>query len=514
MLFKNPAMQFIVLFLICLGHYYWIFPLEQVSDALIFWPVRNFPGVDSLSYFRYIFTHLNGHAGQYRPLGFFVYFYVLGNLFGDHSIFYHILSLVMITLVALLLKKWAENHSRLEGIGWICALYYLFHGTITFPLLDISCGGKYILTALIFVLEITIIDGQRGRPANLTNGLILMALNATAILLHEGCIVFPVALAVYDRLQNGRTNWQSLPSFIPSALALALRLFVVGLPKQGIMKMGVSRIFELFNKAQSLLWNPVFAPYESGYLAFFLVLSCSLYIWIKSTKRGPGAFVLMNIVLLAPFLLLENHLKDSIYLKGCFWATVPCVFFLVSVTNYALHELKIHRRIVLSALALLVLLEHGSSFYLFNKLVESGWSAMGKVNSRYVSEVARGIERKSDMIRIVSPDIQEQPPFAVDSKGWIYQSQMLPGLLIRHFPETTFIIARSGWYDAAGLEMEILVHRGYYAYIQKKQGHQLEVIDRFGYRSLIPCEFPNNIPTLNINMMPYYNTLAQQFSEG
>lgn len=501
---KKSLFQFYILFLCCLMNFYWIFQYGKIGDSVIFNTVKNLPEVNSWSYFWHILTHSNGFSLQYRPLGFFGYYYFMGNVFGDAVIPYYILSLVFLTLIAQLVKNWAENQVDLKYIGWFAALYFIFHSVVIYPTMDISCSGKYLLTGLIFMFEVNFIDNKllkNDTRFDLFKSVIFFILNLIAVMLHEGCVVFPFVILLYYFLKKRAIDYWYFTSFIPVVIYLTIRLYI-GFPEQGIMKIGLGRFFDNFNQSQMVLWSPIFNAIENGYLAFILVAIVALLIFKIKKLGDPLLFFIMSEILVLPFLFLERHLRGQIIVKGSFWAVFPSIFFVISIIALLHTVLKNGKKIIPYLLLLLITIQYFFSIF-FVKNLRADRDRWTLVQNSYGDYLQEQISTKSKIIKITYSDILDTRKLEKDHYVWIILSEFYPAYLSKRFPHHTFIFTQSGHYNADGKEMEILVQNGYYVYIKNRDSSHLKVVDRFGYESTLHYTQLNENQLVQMKFIPY-----------
>src|SRR5665647_1936213 len=95
---------------------YLLLPNLLLDDSLKMSIASSIPGADTWSYWRAIFTGPN-HGPQYRPIGFFAYFYVFSKLFGANPIPYHLFSYILFILSLYQIMKLADK--LLPGQLWL-----------------------------------------------------------------------------------------------------------------------------------------------------------------------------------------------------------------------------------------------------------------------------------------------------------------------------------------------------------------------------------------------------------
>jgi len=479
-----------ILFVLCCAYFREAFPLTPVADTAVFLPLRNFPDVDTVQYWCHIFTHPNGHEGQYRPLGFFAYFYLLGNIFGTNLLLWRLLSLGIISATALTIKQWAEENSELPYIGWLAALFFIFSPAISFSVFDISCTGKYILTGYILAWQFLFIQRQldpRGRQLLLRSAyaksFALFFVNSIAILLHEGSVVFPVIIVGYAIVKSRKVHRYTLAALVPVCLYFSARFFVFGFPQKGAMRIGFDQLWNSLGQSQEMIWHPIFLVNPgAGYLAGAIVIAIATYRFRRSRRLLPLFLVAASATALAPFLMLERHHSMHIPLKGCYWASIIALFFWVSCVPHKYAARRDMRPVILAVAVVVGLVV--STWY--DRSIIATWRNYEKSNRDDMARVAAKID---DLPNAVEIDIRANLTGPADQHikymlpSWVWQSQILPGLLAENFGDRVFILPNSGLYDEKGEELKVLVQQGYYVYILDEKEKSITVRDRFGYIS-------------------------------
>ncbi|MFN8370920.1 MAG: hypothetical protein U0T83_09895 [Bacteriovoracaceae bacterium] len=475
--------QFSILFIVVLFNHCWIFAHEQFFDGIIFWSVKNLPHVNSIDYFKHIFTNFSGHAGQYRPLGFFGYFYILGQLFDSNFILYSLVSLIIFTLTAYQIKKWALFNFHNEKIAWFSAVLYIFAPATLFLVFDISCGGKYLLTSLILIYQLNYIDQKVIGEINFKNATILFVLNLIAFLLHEGCLTFPIVILLYTLFRKKRVSFYYVINFYPSILFIYFRFIVFKAPSSGIMHVGLNRLWENYSELSGVLWNPIFNLFNVGYLGSFSALIIALIVFYKKRKYDLVLFFIMNLILISPFLFLDSHLKGNVILKGAGWALIPTVIFVASSINSL--ELT-NRPKFLNGLLFSFLVIVNIFFYEIKKRIEPYLTEIEVIQKEYLARIRTAIHKKdSEYIRITGAYYKFRGTPDINNAITIYQSENIPGMLLKYFPNQKFILTNSARYNNEGVEMETLVQDGYYLYVLSREENRLLVVDRFNFQSTL-----------------------------
>ncbi|MFN8369059.1 MAG: hypothetical protein U0T83_00370 [Bacteriovoracaceae bacterium] len=256
------------------------------------------------------------------------------------------------------------------------------------------------------------------------------------------------------------------------------------------MHLGTSMLWKNFSAIQGMIWNPLLIRYKVGYLGILIALAVSLIILFKKNIKEPLVYLCMNLILICPFIFLDNHLLNNIIFKGGSWALITTIFFV----TYLLNNLNLTKRPIHSYIILISILCFVNFFFHGTKRLIEPYIAKAEVmQNKYLKRIKNKIaDSNEEYIRITgsSPKIFQKPN--INSALSIYQSEFIPGLLLKYFPDKKFILTNSARFEN-GLELETLVQNGYYLYIKSKETDKLYTFDRFNFQSLQNFNFVTNL---------------------
>ncbi len=192
--FNYNVVFFILGYLFFLSLYWWTFSIGITLDSLIFRVAGTLPQAQTLSYWLDIFASPN-NGPQYRPLGFFGYFFITQKLFGDNIIAHRLLACVLYSLTLYLTWIAARRMSGSFVAGGLSFLFLAIHYGWVFPILDISCVAKYLLTVFLLTLGINISLDEK--KSSIGKGITLTLITMISIFCMEGAVVFPLIFVLF-----------------------------------------------------------------------------------------------------------------------------------------------------------------------------------------------------------------------------------------------------------------------------------------------------------------------------
>ncbi|MCI0416183.1 hypothetical protein L0222_25695 [bacterium] len=263
----------------------------------------------------------------YRPFG-WLYFYFIVNTFGNLSIGFRILNLLVLFASSLVFKAIAFRLLRNEVLAWASAAWFVFSGTLLMdPLMWMV--GMYDLGALLFFL-LSILFFLEKKPW-FSAGCYLAAL-----LFKEGPFFLPVILFAYSicsadvssaqfRRRDARATFSNiLPHGVVMFLYVLLWFTRAGATEKHAYQVDFWGMHFITNFIKYLIWIvegltgranlhdnwnwgiPIFAVVLALLLALFKNLE-SLHSRIRENLRLIYLLLLWGAVCLLPVLFLPNH---------------------------------------------------------------------------------------------------------------------------------------------------------------------------------------------------------------
>lgn len=255
----------------------------------------------------------------YRPFG-WLYFSFIVHLFGEHSIGFRLLNLLVIFSSSLVFKAIAFRLLRNDVLAWASAAWFVFSGTLLMdPMMWMV--GMYDLAALFFFL-LSILLFVEKKPW-FSAGCYLAAL-----LFKEGTLFLPVILLAYSICSTEQTRGQDTRATLPHGVLMFLYV-LLWFTRTGAMEKQAYHVefwgmHLITNFFKYLIWTAEGLTgranlHDNWYwgililavlLAFLLVLfksSKSLHSRIRDNLRLIYLLLLWGVVCLLPVLFLPNH---------------------------------------------------------------------------------------------------------------------------------------------------------------------------------------------------------------
>lgn len=356
--------------------YLWSWYGVSMGDTFVMRRAHLIPGSDTWAYWVELFSHPH-HGPQYRPVGFFVYFWVMGKLFAS--------SHWALALVSYGLFAWSLTELLLLGrrMGWgtlslvMMTLVMVLH-PVTANIMDQSFAMKYQFTLAVLVHGLRMLIDSRIAAYR---WVLLFVLAVLAGLSQEGTIVFPFVWLLWDVCLHKKFRWPHFAYLVLVAIYFIARsIYLRDLPSTGFMQVSwaylptgisyylhiiFSPLLGMFNFAQhevmafNVLW--IIAP-----LAFLIFGSVALLRrhWLPMFC-GMAAFGLAF-----PYALLVNHMNYD----RAYWGLAPAALLL----GFIAHHLNAKWRYLL----LFFVFTLGSSQYVHRSTVASYGESMRTLQSK------------------------------------------------------------------------------------------------------------------------------------
>lgn len=298
---------------------------HAIGDAYIMRKAHLTPLNDTWEYWWQVFSKPN-HGPQYRPVGFFAYFWVMGKLFDNSFASLAIASYLFfawsLAELLLLCRRLGWGYLSLVGITLVMVLH-----PVTSNILDQSFAMKYQFTLAVLIHGLRLMVEKE---VPLYRWLILFGLSILAGLSQEGTVVFPFVWLLWDIAWHRRLRWQHAFYFSLVVAYFAARVFVFRLPpRSGFMQVS----WEYLPTGLSYYLNVIFSPFIGSYgwlsidasfktavwlVAPVMVLILSL--WSLRRSQWIPLFCLMAAcALVAPYAVLVNHIGYD----RAYWGLLP-----------------------------------------------------------------------------------------------------------------------------------------------------------------------------------------------
>lgn len=462
----------------------WYWPLWKygfTGDDFHLLSANQSQGANRWQYWWSLFLRRNGFEVQYRPIGFFSYFYIARSLFGLAVWKFRLLGLGLLISTSWVLLIWFRRLLNHIGAATLGALFFALHPTHVYVLGEISCYAKYYLPLLLFCISLLWIESERGSRMSWPMVVGLTFGVAFSIMCNEGCFVFPLVYLAYGFIR--KKPWTRMwVCMIPSLIYLGVRLFVWKLPQHGFMTFQWLAIPRLFFYYQNFLWNyplgfPIVRNTEINFIPGFIVVSALIAVTVLIGRRThqwlPLFAILAATILVVPFAGLARHLEIGKYL--C-WASVGFALFLAWCACEALQR-RAHAAVSAMGgavvMAIFLLQSH-----LWFAHIEGHFQRRQSMQNAFVEDMKSQLQSApaASEILLTYPPIDMTPYWAE------YLNQFLiPGLLAAEFPHLTFVIPFTPdgqKFIAGGLAM-VIKNGGVYRVLQRDDGVQYR-IDSYG----------------------------------
>lgn len=466
-----------VLFIALVVYLYWpLLTLElpiHAWDAIRYFNVDKINNVWSVDYFISIFTNFT-NGPQYRPLSFFLYQLVTKTLFQHHIWAYQALGLLIVFAICFYLFKILRHFKISFSPRFFVFIVFIMH-PYYFPTHSNDMFFKYQATLLIFTYGLYRLVRVNRVDTKLQITLALLVL--LSIPMHEGSIIFPLAWSVFVfvpfQIKKIKQFW--IP-FIPTLIYVVVRFLVMDIPQEGFMRVGFEHFPTAFLQYFDTSWSIPFHTYinekvvninwyRAGKFSFFVILSLIFYFRFKS--KILFQILLVNFILLLPFLLLPNH----IVFNRNYWTYPLFPMFIVIFLQFFFKSkyVKVAIMGILLALSFIKFKDHENFYYgLYKKRHRMLYQLKDQVEEKINKNPKNLVGIHVDLIRDIS--------------GWHGPNNVIPSFLALKLPaEKTYYLTISH----KGVITKILIYGGCKYYLESNNGDLVRVRDMY----YIPHEF-------------------------
>lgn len=468
------------------------------NDAYVFMPSKDLS--TGWEYWKYIFSHNNGFGVQYRPLGFFGYFYFAKILFGTNPLFYRIFGICLLIFSSLLFFK-IETHLiksfYAKSIGF---LFFLFHGMITFPILDISSIAKYYVPLCILLSGILLIMRNNSTSDNLKVNFTLFTLSLFSLFFHEGSITFPLIFLLFKYLYKRPLSLADSLLTLPIIGFLLVKTLYLGMPTQGnFMHIGVERFIQNFSHLSFLSISSIVLELTSilnpiiWIILTALTLSLLLALSVRSIKKIDNLKIISTLLLslaltISPFSLLTNHYHMDILQKGVIWSIPFAALFWALLFEFSLNNKQ--RRIVIAIV----------TFFLSISLFIGNHN----IKKRQISVYNYLQGKMTTLLTLANEHIQSNPlaqeeTIQLKFSGNDFKSRymqhfyasVIPGILSVHLSNYHFLLSVDGSNPSLNYsQLNTLVRENVYFRINSMDAEINSARDIYGYKRTIKITRP------------------------
>lgn len=260
------------------------------------------------------------HPGQFRPLTKGLYFLVAWPLFGLHAAPYHVVSILLHGLNAVLIAVLLRRLGVSRGVSRVVAVFFAFNVAFMEAIAWISCvqqliSGIFMLLALIAGVDA--IEG-RGRRARVATAVFYVL----ALASYEQTMAVPLVLLAWQWSRRGFRSMVDTargPLLASIVLMLAYAVFMFGakgLPPSGPYSMHVGRnVLDNLRTYTGLAFSVwlIFPAYglPTGFTASHAVwvLAIATHVMFR-LFRGLAFGLVTFLLLLAPVLFTTNHTQS------------------------------------------------------------------------------------------------------------------------------------------------------------------------------------------------------------
>lgn len=318
---------------------FWTFVATLVTAALHLYPNYGFPVGDTFimqkahltprnetfAYWWDVFSRPN-HGPQYRPVGFFAYFWVMGKLFDA--------SLASLAVASYLFFAWSLGELLLlcRRLGWgrlsmlgVTAVMVLH--PVTSNILDQSFAMKYQFTLAVLIHGMRLMMEKEVPP---WRWVLLYVLAILVGLSQEGAIVFPFIWLLWDWARHRTFRYQHLFFFALVAL--------YGLAKLTYLRMPIANDFMRVSlpdlpMGASYYLHVIFSPLLGIYRFVAIGHRPASFVWLVAPLffLGVGVYASLRrqwlplfcgvaaVALVAPYAGLVNHISFD----RAYWGLLP-----------------------------------------------------------------------------------------------------------------------------------------------------------------------------------------------
>jgi hypothetical protein len=470
---QSKKFPFLFWFLIAVIFYFETFKIGFFQDSLNFLSTNLIPETRTASYWLDIFSKPNGWGFQYRPLGFFTYFYLAKSVLGTQVVLYRILSFCFMAAILRNLHLWARETFQ-SPLSYIPPFFLFFHYTQVFVLIDLSCMIKYQFVGWLFSLSMLSI--WRAYKNQSSPSWALLTLTCwLSMLAHEGTITFSSVFLLSLMALGIRPRPQFFLCFVPAfAYAIARTFFwpsiassFMAFQAQFIPLSELSLFAYLYPAINALPHSTAAFPLVFG--IGLLSLSFILIIFDSTNRKIHLLLVATSLLLFLPF----GGLKEQVYnsaLKGPVWSVIPFSFHLAFGIQFLFKIMKdfkpLYRRLLFLGLAICALGMISNSRAIYRDEFEYFYKMSNRVGPNFIGQIESHLslifnEKKvaEDHLLILEPTTAPAPIWDKAFGPNYLKRNVLAPLLSYAFPHLSFFLPIGDCHDfSCG---GVLVDRGY-----------------------------------------------------
>ncbi len=417
----------------------------------------------SLDRFWFLLTESKTHGYQYRPLGFFGFYYLLGSFFSVNVWGYKIINAALMIVNSYLVYSISFKFVAKRDLALISSFIFLSSYGFQPQQIDLSLIAKYgfVTTLFLFLYKYHIQNNSLGN-------MVLFLCSAIMIMLHEGVvgIILVLSLMSVVLLKN---YISALVLIFPLGLYSVMRIFVWEVPSSGFMAIGVDRVLLYFLYSGAASFSSMVSL--DNYVILFFVLFVPIIYWLIK-KKDKTLFFLFTMTLFSylPFCFLREHTITDVTIKSPIWSASFASILVVALFK----DLK--RKKVLFGLIFWTNVFGSYQFHQKVLIPKYKWfDSIVERTKRSFDKVVLGNTSKKIYINLNDND-------KIKPVEKIYNRVFLPGVLSYLYPDHSFILK---YPDYQNLSKTSFTHIN----IEKKslpkyilnEGEILKVFDEYGY---------------------------------
>jgi hypothetical protein len=468
-LIKSKSFKvFLILLSLNIALFFWIFKIGWFEDSITFLPANQLPETARFEFWIHLFTEPNAWDIQYRPLGFFGFYYFARTFFGVAIWKYHAFSIFILSLWSLLIFRITYRFTNSNVWSAFAVLAFALHYNISYIVMDVSCTAKYLLTGLLLSFGIDRIQVTKG--INWVLAITLFFVCLFCLFCHEGSLTFPLIFMMFAYTFK-KTGWQKLSiSIVPTLIYLWARQFHwIGF-QNSFMKtnfvFGSKNLFSLFSYA---LFPRSIKPIHMDFSFYLGLLLCSAFLIVfrfseKEARKQISFTLAASFLLVSTFSPLIAHVED-VYFKGLSWALIFTAI-LLAITLQSLEKYIPRKQLLSISLVSLFFIWNGGADNV-NKAARF-YSKLVFTNEKILVPMIEKQILKFDSNIPITIKIEEvQDSEWTTSYGPDYLDRFyIPALLAIYFPHHTFFISNIDGCKEIPCEGN-LIRNGAYHYIVK-----------------------------------------------
>lgn len=411
----------------------------------------------------FLLTASETHGFQYRPLGFFGFYYLLGSLFSVNVWGYKIINTALMIVNSCLVYSISYKYVVKRDLALISAFIYLSSYGFQPQQTDLSLIAKYgfVTTLFLFLYKYHIQNNSLGN-------MVLLLCSAIMIMLHEGVVGIILVLSLMSVVML--KNYISAFSLIcPLGLYSIMRIFVWKVPSSGFMSIGVDRVLLYFLYSGAASFSSV-VSLDNYIIVFFVLFLPVVYCLIKRKDKTLFFLFVMTLFSFLPFCFLKEHTITDVTIKSTIWSASFASILVV----YLFKDVK-HKKMLLG----LIFWSNVFGSYQFHQKVlipKYKWlDSVVEKTKRSFDTVVFGNTSKKIYIKLNDND----KIMPVEN---IYNRVFLPGVLSYLYPDHSFLLRYPSFKIKSKTSFtHILVDKKRLPKYILNEGGEIEVFDEYGY---------------------------------